>query len=141
MASRNMETYRRLVEQADFENDLTSERSQDAMFAAFTEDYQVVEPPSLPHGGVHQGREAWMKMHGTMRSLWSQKIVPADVWDVPEADLIVLHSHMEWTAHSTGRTARFPAVELLHFRDGLICKVEMFMQDTKVVLDTLDPAP
>jgi hypothetical protein len=45
---------------------------------------------------------------------------------------------MEWTANATGRTARFPAVELLRFRDGRIAKVEMFLQDTKVILDTLE---
>lgn len=139
MASRNMETYQRLVAQAEFEKDLTSNQAQDAMVASFTEDFEVVEPPSLPHGGVHRGREAWLEMHKTMRSLWSQKVKPVHIWDVPEADLIVLNSEMEWTANATGRTATFPAVELLHFRDGLICKVEMFLQDTKVVLDTLEP--
>jgi hypothetical protein len=30
-------------------------------------------------------------------------------------------------------------VELLYFRDALISKIEMFFQDTKQILDTLDP--
>ena len=135
-----METYLKLKERAEFASDLTSEKSQQAMLEAFTPDFEIIEPPSLPQGGVHKGREAWLKMHGIMRSLWHQKVNVEHIWDVPEQDVIVLYSTMEWTANETGRTAEFPAVELLWFRDGLIAKVEMFLQDTKVILDTLEPS-
>lgn len=138
MPSRNMETYLKLKESAEFAEDLTSEKSQQAMLEAFTPDFEIVEPPSLPQGGVHKGRDAWLEMHGIMRSLWQQKVQVEHIWDVPEHDLIILYSNMEWTANATGRTVSFPAVELLHFRDGLIAKVEMFLQDSKVILDTLD---
>lgn len=137
--SRNRETYQRLLAGAEVQHDLTSDRSQRAMLEAFAPDYELVEPPSLPHGGTYKGREEWLAMHEKMGSLWSQKVTPVHIWDVPDADLIVLYSEMEWTARQTGRTLRFPAVELLHFRDGLIRKVEIFMQDTKAVLDTLEP--
>lgn len=138
MPSRNMEAFQRLMGKAEFDKDLTGGKAEDAMTAAFTEDYEILEPPSLPHGGHHRGRDEWVAMHHKMRALWDQKVVPVHIWDVPESDLIVLYSQMEWTAKETGKTATFPAVELLHFRDGLICKVEMFLQDTKVVLDTLE---
>ena len=140
MVSRNMETYNRLKEQAEFEHDLTSEKSQEAMLEAFTPDFEIVEPPSLPQGGVHKGRENWLKMHSIMRSHWQQKVWVERIWEVPEDDVIVLYSTMEWTANATGHTVRFPAVELLRFRDGRIARVEMFLQDTKVILDTLEPA-
>jgi ketosteroid isomerase-like protein len=140
VASRNLEAYHRLMEQAEFEEDITSERSRQAMFAAFTEDYEIVEPPSLPHGGVYKGREEWAGMNAKMRSLWSQKVKPTRIWDLPEDDIIILYSEMEWTAKATGRVASFPAVEILHFRDAKICKVEMFLQDTKVILDTIEPS-
>lgn len=139
MASKNMETYQRLLQQAEFTKDLTGEQAEAAMLAAFTPDFEVIEPPSLPHGGHHKGRDEWREMHHKMRADWAQKVTPVKVMDFPEEDLIVLYSQMEWTANKTGKTATFPAVELLHFRDGLICKVEMFLQDTKVVLDTLQP--
>ncbi len=138
MTSRNMETYNRLKEQAHFDQDLTAERSQQAMLEAFTEDFEIIEPPSLPYGGVHKGRDAWLKMQGTMRSLFQQKVWIDHIWDLPEEDLIVLYSTMEWTANSTGRTVKFPAVELLRFHDGRIFQVELFLQDTKVILDTLE---
>jgi len=133
-----MQTYLKLKEQAEFEHDLTSEKSQQAMLAAYTPDFEVVEPPSLPYGGVHKGADAWLKMHATMRSLWQQKVWIDHIWEVPEEDIIILSTTMEWTANSTGRSARFPAIELLRFRDARICRVELFLQDTKVILDTLE---
>ena len=140
MASRNLKAYHRLLERAEFEDDITSDRSRDAMWEAFTEDYVIVEPPSLPHGGVYTGREEWAAMNAKMRSLWAQKVKPTRIWDLPQDDVIILYSEMEWTAKATGRTVSFPAVEILHFRDAKICKVEMFLQDTKIILDTLDPS-
>lgn len=138
MTSVNMQTYLRLRERAEFSTDLTSEKSEKAMLEVFTPDFQIVEPPSLPHGGVHTGRDEWVAMHHTMRDIWEQKVDVQHMWDVPDDDLIVLYAAMEWTARETGKTARFPVVELLHFRDGLIARVELFLQDTKVVLDTLE---
>jgi hypothetical protein len=134
-----METYKLLNEQAEFDEDLTSEKSRQAMLEAFTEDFEIAEPASLPYGGVHKGIQAWLKMNETMGSLWKQKVWPQHAWDLPEEDLIILYSDMEWTARATGRTVRFPAIELLRFRDGKVAHVEMFLQDTKAILETLEP--
>lgn len=139
MTSPNMQTYLRLTGKADFEDDLTSRQSSNAILAAAAPDVEIHEPASLPQGGVHKGHEAWLEMHRTMRSLWEQKVETIHVWDIPEDDVIVLYSMMDWTAKETGRRIRFPAVEVLTFRDGLIAKVEIFHQDAKAVLDTLEP--
>jgi SnoaL-like domain len=138
MASRNLEAYHRLMAEAEFEHDLTSDRSRQAMVEAFTADYVMVEPPSLPHGGVWEGRDEWLKMNSLMGSLWDQTVTPQKIWDIPEDDMIILYSHMEWTAKATGKSVSFPAIELLYYRDAKICKVEMFLQDTKMILDTLE---
>jgi hypothetical protein len=139
MPSRNMETYLKLKDAANMVDDLTSEKAQKAMWDAYSPEFEIVEPPSLPTGGVHKGRDNWLKMSNLMRSLWQQKVWIDKTYDLPDQDLIILYSTMEWTSRETGKTARFPAVELLHFRDALICKIEMFFQDTKVILDTLEP--
>jgi hypothetical protein len=136
--SRNLLAYRRMQQEAEFEHDITSDKSRQAMWDNFTPDYEIIEPASLPHGGLHQGREEWAKMNATMRSLWSQQVVPVHVWDVPSDDLIILYSEMEFTARATGKSVRFPAIELLYYRDEKICKVEMFLQDSQVILDTLE---
>jgi ketosteroid isomerase-like protein len=139
VTSRNMQTYLELVGKAGFSEDLTSDTASNAMLAAATPDVEIHEPASLPQGGVHKGHDAWLELHHTMRSLWEQKVETVRVWDLPEDDVIVLYSIMDWTAKATGRQIRFPAVEVLTFRDGLICRVEIFHQDAKAVLDTLQP--
>lgn len=141
MASRNLEAYWRLVERAKFDQDLTSGDAFDAMIEASTPDVEIHEPMSLPQGGVHVGHDAWRTMHHTMRELWDQKVEIRHVWDVPEDDVLVLYTDMEWTAKATGRTIRFPVVETLWYRDGLICKIEIFHQDQQAILETLEPLP
>ncbi|MCL2583920.1 MAG: nuclear transport factor 2 family protein [Streptosporangiales bacterium] len=137
--SRNLLAYRAMQHAAEFEDDITSDKSRQAMWDNFTDDYEIIEPASLPHGGVYSGREEWASMNATMRSLWNQKVRPLHVWDVPDDDLIILYSEMEWTARATGKTVTFPAVELLFYTDEKISKVEMFLQDTQVILGTLEP--
>lgn len=139
MTSRNMQTYLKLSGQAGFDEDLTSDKSSDAIFSSAQPDVEIHEPASLPQGGVHKGIDAWRELHHTMRSLWDQKVQTLKVWDHPEDDIIILYSMMDWTAKATGRHIRFPCVEILTFRDGLIAKVEIYHQDAKAVLDTLEP--
>lgn len=135
--SANLLAYRRMQELADFEHDITSDQSRQAMWDNFTPDYEIVEPPSLPYGGVYTGRDEWAKMNEAMRALFAQSVKPLHVWDVPDDDLVILYSEMEFTAKSTGKSVTFPAIELLYYRDAKICRVEMFLQDTQVILDTL----
>ena len=137
MASRNMETYLKLTQAAEFASDLTSDKSRDAMLAAFTPDFEIHEPPSLPQGGVFKGKEQWLVLQEMMRTRWQQKVLIDHMWDLPDEDKIILYTTMEWTANDTGKVASFPAVEVLHFRDHLIAKVEMFFWDTNIILDTL----
>jgi hypothetical protein len=139
MTSQNMATFRKLMEQADFEHDLASEKSKVALLQAFAPNFEIVQPPSLPQAGIHKGREQWQGMLDIMHSHWHQKLRKDHAWDVPEQDLIIMKSTLEWTAKATGRSITFPAVELFWFRDALIARVEMFFQDTKAILDTLEP--
>jgi hypothetical protein len=140
MASRNMETYLELQRQAEMADDLTSDRSRLAMLDAFTDDYELLEPAALPHGGFWKGKEEWSRMQGIMREHWQQQVVIDRMWDLPDDDLIILYTTMTWTANATGKSIEFPCVELLHFRDARIWKVEIFIHDTKAVMDTLEPA-
>jgi ketosteroid isomerase-like protein len=140
MASRNLETYLGLTRRTNLGADLTSKSTEDATLAVMTADIEVHEPGCLPQGGVHKGKDAFVELHHTMRALWEQKAEILHVWDAPEDDVVVVYSNMEWTAKATGKKIRFPAVNVLHFRDGLICKAEVFHQDPKAVLETLTPS-
>jgi ketosteroid isomerase-like protein len=142
--SRNLETYLRLIGQANFGQDgardyLRDDRTDSAVMEAYAPDVEIHEPPSLPQGGVHVGREAWRKMHEGIRGQWDQGLEIHHIWDLPDEDVIVLYSTMDWTAKATGRHVQCPFVSVLRFRDGLIAKVEIFHHDSKAILDTLAP--
>ena len=139
MPSRNMETFTKLQDAADMKNDLTSKKAQQAMWDAYHEDFEILEPSSLPTGGLHKGREAWLAMNNLMRSLWSQKVWIDETIDLPERNLLILYSTMEWTGQKTGKSVTIPAVELLYFKEALISRIEMFFQDTHALLALLEP--
>lgn len=138
MGSKNLETLMRLSGNAEFEEHNTSEKSRQAIYAELTDDFECHEPPSLPHGGVHKGKDAWAAMNEQMGEYWDQQVVAEHTLDIPEKDLIVLTSTMTWKAHSTGKSVTFPAVELLWFRDAKLARVDVFLQDTKEIMATLD---
>ena len=104
----------------------------------FDDDIVLIEPESLPHGGRHQGLPAFEEVQAGMRALWDQRIEGADYWLCAQ-DRVALRIEIRWTARATGRTVVLPMIDLMRFRDGRIVEIEVFLHDTKVLLDTLDP--
>jgi hypothetical protein len=137
MPSQNLLAFTQLAKEVD--DDLTSEKSLAAMEKAVRGDAEYVQPPSLPHGGIHKGRDGWIEMQRTMRSFWNLDVNVRHMWDIEESDVVILYVDMEWTAKSTGRSVQLPALELLQFQDGKLARTEIFLQDTKALLDTLVP--
>lgn len=141
MPSRNLETVHRLMNRSDFD-DLTSDKAGNAAREAYAPYFEVHQPPSFPegYGGVHKGPEAWQAMHETMRTLWHQTLTIEHIWDLPEHDVVILYARHVWTSKATGKSATWPAVQVLTFEDGRIVKMQNFHQDTKLILDTLQPS-
>jgi len=139
MASRNMETLRKLMGASDakFNEDRTSVDYEKRMSEVFADDVEVHEPPCLPHGGVHKGRDNWLEVRRTMMALWDQKLDVLHIWEDPDADVIMLNYMMNWTARQTGRSFQMPAIEVLTFRDAKIAKIEFYPRDAKAMYDSL----
>jgi ketosteroid isomerase-like protein len=95
------------------------------------------EPESLPHGGRHEGLAAFRSVQAGMRQLWDQRIEGAEYWQCAE-DQVVLRIVIRWTARATGRSVELPMIDLIRFRGGRIVDIEVFVQDTKSLLDTLE---
>lgn len=104
--------------------------------ALFCPDVVLVEPPSLPHGGVHEGLEAFGKAQAGMRELWEQQVVDATYWQCAP-DRVALRIVIQWTARSTGKSVTLPMIDLLSFGDGAITRIEAFVFDTAALLGTL----
>jgi ketosteroid isomerase-like protein len=103
----------------------------------FDENMTILEPISLPHGGRHHGVTAYRELQERMRALWEQRIEATDYWQCGE-DRVALRIVIAWTARTTGRRVVLPMIDLMRFRHGKIVEVEVFLQDTKALLDTLD---
>ena len=71
-----------------------------------------------------------------MRALWEQQIESAEYWPCGP-DRVALRIVIRWTARLTGRSVVLPMIDLIRFRQGKIVEVEVFLQDTKTLMDTL----
>lgn len=138
MASRNLERLRYLMGGGQFD-DRSGDAFQKRMDEVFAEDVVVYEPACLPHGGVHEGRPAFYAMRKTMLDTWEQKLDVLDQWDVPEADMVINHYMLDWTAKNTGKNVKQLAVEAIWFRDGQVCKVEFYAHDAQALAASLIP--
>jgi ketosteroid isomerase-like protein len=137
MPSRNLET---LLEWQRYQStgpDTNSSEFRDRLLQTFTPDIEMVEPPSVPFGGVYRGVDAYLTMRNRTAELWEQTLTDDHIWEVTDSDIIVKYSSMQFVARATNRVARFPSVQVIWFRDGRICRVEVFFQDSGVLLETL----
>ncbi|MBL7496784.1 nuclear transport factor 2 family protein [Frankia sp. CNm7] len=102
----------------------------------FADDVVLVEPESLPHGGVHRGLDAFRAVQAGMRAHWDQRIEGAEYWRCAE-DLYALRIVIRWTARATGRSVVLPMIDMIRIRGGQIVEIEAFVHDTAALLDTL----
>ncbi|HEY8527066.1 MAG TPA: nuclear transport factor 2 family protein [Acidimicrobiales bacterium] len=122
-----------------FPDAMTDPATAERWIDVFADDVVVIEPASLPHGGRHEGLDAFRSLQATMRELWDQRIEAADYWPCGE-DRVTLRIVIHWTARSTGRSVVLPMIDLLRFRDGRVVEVEAFVHDTQALLATLEPS-
>jgi hypothetical protein len=110
----------------------------DSAFDLYHPKLRIVQPTSLPHGGVHHGREGVRAMAGTFSKFWDRTI------SVPErtaaGEGVVQITTQTWTAKATGRSATVEVVELFSFIDGLVAEIRVFQQDTQRLMATLEGA-
>jgi uncharacterized protein len=101
---------------------------------------RIEQPASLPHGGVHEGRDGVRAMGATFAQFWDRTI--SEPRRIACKDGVVQVTTQTWTAKSTGRSATVDVVELFSFVEGLIAEIRVFQQDTHRLLATLDrPSP
>jgi hypothetical protein len=107
----------------------------DGAKALLSPDLRIEQPASLPHGGVHEGRDAMDTMGARFAEHWSREIGPADLR--PWGDGAVQVTSQTWTSKATGRSATVDVVELFRVEDDLITEIKVFQQDTAALLATL----
>ena len=104
--------------------------------ALFHDDIRIEQPASLPHGGWWSGRDGMAKMGAAFGEHWTRAI--ADPRISGDEETVAQVTTQTWTSVATGRSATVDVAELFSFRDGLICQIRVFQQDTAALLATLD---
>ena len=104
-----------------------------------TEDFECIEPPELPQGGVFVGWDAPIRISRIYLGLWQLDVLDYQFFDEPGSGVVVSRYLMKWTAKTTGKTMTEPVVELNHVKDGKITKMEVFHFDPAGLVATLRP--
>lgn len=102
-----------------------------------SDDYEIVEPDSLPYGGTHRGAAGYIALIQRIGELFALRF-DLDRLESVGDDTVLLRMVVTFTARSTGRSAALPVVELLTVRRGRIARSEIFLKDTAALLATLE---
>lgn len=98
--------------------------------------FELVEPASLPYGGVYRGAGGYETFVRALTGVF--ELTAFDVqFAIAGKDRVALRSDVGFRARTTGREARVPVVELLSVRDGKLARSEVFLQDTALLLQLL----
>ena len=98
---------------------------------------RIVQPASLPHGGVHEGHDAVRAMAATFAQFWTRTISEA-LRTLCADGRVLQQTTQTFTAKATGRSASMHVLELFSFRAGQIAEICVFQHDTQRLLETLE---
>lgn len=99
------------------------------------EELVIVEPESVPHGGVFNGRDASRRVKEIIRSHWDQRMGELELYE--SGELVISRRPITWTSKKTGKSADCTAVEFFEFRNGKVAKITVYLSDTARLLATL----
>jgi ketosteroid isomerase-like protein len=95
-----------------------------------TEDFTIVESPSLPFAGTYGGRDAFQKLFGAISAQLTMKSV--SVHDrIGGGDRVVVFATL--VVDREGRDEALEIVEVVTFRGDRICRVEPYYYDHDLV--------
>lgn len=100
-----------------------------AATALIDSDVVVIEPASLPYGGVYRGAEAFF---GTLTKaiFEAMELSFGDVIVFDGGSTVAARIDLTFTARGTGRALSMPVTEVYEVRAGKISKIEVFPHDT-----------
>ena len=96
---------------------------------------RIEQPPTLPHGGWHEGHHGMAGMGAEFARNWERRI--SDPRIVSADPIVVQITTQTWTAKSTGRSATVDVVELFRVTDGMVSEIRVFQQDTHLLMGLL----
>lgn len=98
------------------------------VLARLAPDVIVDEPSRLPYGGVHRGREAFVRsVLGTMTGRAVVAISAAEVFEGPAGVVGTLTGTL--TAHTTGEEFPLTMVEIHQVQDGTVRRIDVYTKN------------
>lgn len=102
------------------------------------DEFELIEPPDLPQGGVFRGWDAAIKAGNIYAGIWDVEFKDAHYWEIEDSNVLIVRYVVEWTSKRTGRTLTQPIVELMTIESNKIIKIEVFHFDPGGLLKTLN---
>ena len=117
--------------------DAVSAGDVQGMLSRLAPDVEVIEPPSLPYGGVHQGIEAFVS--GVIEVMLAKAEMGATNHRfISAGDTVAVSMLASARSRRTGKVLQMPFVELYTVTDGLISRIDVYPQDTRRLAEFLD---
>jgi SnoaL-like domain len=98
--------------------------------------FEIVEPESLPYGGVHRGVSGYIALMQRIGRLFELDFEPLGLHAL-DGGLVLLRMIVTFTARASGRSVRVPVVEILRVERGLVARSEVYLADPAALLATL----
>lgn len=112
---------------------------EDACQAFIPDEFECIEPPELPQGGVFTGWDAPIRISNIYRGIWDVDVLDHQFFDEEGTGIVASRYLITWTSKETRKSMTQPVVELNHVRDGKITKMEVFHFNPAGLLATLTP--
>jgi uncharacterized protein len=108
--------------------DAVSVMDGEAMAAVLHPDIEVIEPDSLPFGGVYRGLDVFFNtLLPQIAGAFSLGVEDAQI--LAGGSTAACRMTAVYTSHRTGSVIRMPYVEVYEVVDGLIAKADVYPQD------------
>ena len=107
---------------------------RDGMRPYLHPDLQVVEPASLPYGGVWKGHDGMFALSEKVFSVWKDCQVTIRGM-VADGDKVVGLYEMRGAGRNSGIPFTVHVTEVMRIQDGMIKDIEVFYFDTKMLDD------
>jgi ketosteroid isomerase-like protein len=96
-------------------------------------DLRVVEPRSLPYGGVFQGADELAELESIFHRTWARHRHRVRRY-ADSGDYVVAYLDLQLTARTTGDTVQTHLIQWWRFVAGKVVEIENFYEDTATVL-------
>lgn len=108
----------------------------DELHDVLSPSFEILEPESLPYGGVHYGVAGYIALMQRIGALFDLAFEPDRLECLNDATVVV-QVHVTFTARASGRHVRLPMVEFLRVDAGRVERSRVFIFDTAALLATL----